>query len=290
MIRPSTFSIVAFDPGLPAWGVAVASKFPAVGAVVPWAVAGAGAVATQALANTTYGPRGLELLSSGIPALEAIALMLSGDEERDQRQVGMVDARGGSATYTGAACFEWAGGTSSEGVAVQGNILSGPGVVEEMYGAFRDSNASFPDRLLEALHAGEAAGGDRRGRQSAALLVVKPRGGYGGFNDRWLDYRVDDHSDPLTQLGHLVKLHELYFGESPAHDRLVIANSTAEALQKIMARLGYYQGEINGSYDESSREALRHFIGNENFEDRSDIEEGMIDRPVFEFLVEKFLE
>lgn len=269
--------------------MAVASKFPAVGAVVPWAKAGTGAVATQALANTTFGPRGLRLLSSGKTSLEAVELMLRGDADREQRQVGVVDAKGGSATYTGGACFEWAGGTSSEGVAVQGNLLAGSGVVEEIFQAYRGSKGGFPDRLLESLRAGDAAGGDRRGRQSAALLVVKPQAGYGGHNDRWLDYRVDDHPDPLTQLAHLLKLHELYFGESPEHDRLAIADTTARALQKMMADLGYYQGEITGEYDDSTRRALRGFIGNQNFEDRTDIEGGKIDRPVFEFLVEMYL-
>lgn len=290
MIRPSTFSIVAFEPDLPAWGVAVASKFPAVGAVVPWAIAGAGAVATQALANTTFGPRGLDLLSTGKSALDAIDLLLRGDDQRDQRQVGIVDAYGGSATFTGESCFEWAGGTCSDGVAIQGNILAGPGVVEEMYRAYRDSTGAFAQRLLEALHAGDTAGGDRRGRQSAALLIVKPHGGYGALNDRWLDYRVDDHPQPLTQLAHLLKLHELYFGESPEQDRLAIVNSTARALQEMMRRLGYYHGKINGTYDELTRRALRSFVGNENFEDRTDIENGKIDRPVFDFLVERYLE
>jgi uncharacterized Ntn-hydrolase superfamily protein len=272
LIRPSTFSIVAFDPGLPAWGVAVASKFPAVGAVVPWAISGVGAVATQALANTTYGPHGLELLSQGKSALEVVEQLVGPDDARDQRQVGIVDASGGSATYTGAECFDWAGGTSSEGVAIQGNILAGPAVVEEIYRAYRDTRSAFPQRLLEALRAGDAAGGDRRGKQSAALLIVKPSGGYGGLNDRWPDYRVDDHDEPLPQLARLVKLHDLYFGESPEQDRLAIVGSTARALRQMMARLGYFTGEIDAELDDETRKALRSFIGNENFEDRADIE------------------
>lgn len=288
MIRPSTFSIVAFEPAIPAWGAAVASKFPAVGAVVPWAIAGTGAVATQALANTSYGPKGLDLMSRGKTALQAMDELVSQDSSRDERQVGIVDAAGGSATFTGRSCFDWAGGTSSEGVAIQGNILSGPAVVEEMYRAYRDSQGDFPQRLLEALRAGDSAGGDRRGRQSAAILIVKPQGGYGGLNDRWLDYRVDDHVDPLPQLAHLLKLHELYFGESPEQDKLIIADATARALQQVMSRLGHYRGQIDGVYDEPTRQALRGFIGNENFEDRTDFEAGKIDRPVFEFLLEKF--
>jgi len=290
LLAPSTFSIVAFDPAGPAWGVAVASKFPAVGAVVPWAAAGAGAVATQALANTTYGPRGLELLSTGMAALEALEHLLTGDDDRNQRQVGLVDTRGGSATFTGDSCFDCAGGTSSAGVAVQGNILAGPQVVEQMYLAFQSSPGDLPHRLLAALAAGDRAGGDRRGRQSAALIVVKPQGGYGGHNDRWLDYRVDDYPDPVPQLAKLVRLHDLYFGKSPEDERLAITGSTARSLQTMMSRHGYYRGESHGDYDAATREALRRFIGNENFEDRTDVENGRIDRPVFEHLVEMFLE
>ena len=290
MLAPSTFSIVAFDQAGPAWGVGVASKFPAVGAVVPWAAAGAGAIATQALANTTYGPRGLELLSTGMSALEAVEHLLTDDDDRNQRQVGLVDTRGGSATFTGDSCFEWAGGTSSTGVAVQGNILVGPQVVEQMYLAFQNSPGDLPERLLAALDAGDRAGGDRRGKQSAALLVVKPQGGYGGHNDRWLDYRVDDHPDPVPQLAKLVRLHNLYFGKSPEDERLAITGSTARSLQTMMSRHGYYGGESHGDYDAATRQALRRFIGNENFEDRTDVERGRIDRPVFEYLVEMFLE
>lgn len=287
-MRIATFSIVAHDPQAPAWGIAVASKFPAVGAVVPWAQAGAGAVATQSYANTSFGPRGLEMMAQGLSAQETIDRLIAEDEGRDLRQVGMVDASGSAATFTGESCFEWAGGLTGPGFCCQGNILTGPEVIERMAAAFQESEGELPDRLLAALLAGDRAGGDRRGRQSAALLVVKPNGGYGGYNDRWIDYRVDDHEDPVPALQDLLKLHHLYFGESEPEDQLEIAGETARSLQTMMKRLGYYDGEIDGVYSQETQRSLRAFIGNENFEDRTDFEGGKIDRPVFEFLEERF--
>lgn len=283
----ATFSIVAFDPAENAWGIAVASKFPAVGAVVPWARAGAGAVATQSYANTTYGPRGLEMMASGISAQEALDELIKEDDERALRQAGVVDASGRSATFTGEDCFEWAGGITGEHFAVQGNILASPQVVEAMAQAFQSSSEPFPERLHAALLAGDRAGGDRRGRQSAAIFVVKPEGGYGGFNDRWIDYRVDDHEDPVPRLGDLLKLHRLYFDESAEGDILAIEGEVLEQLQKILLGRGFEIPSI-GDYDQITRKALREFIGNENFEDRTDVENGQIDAPVYAYLIEKF--
>ncbi|MDF1500692.1 MAG: DUF1028 domain-containing protein [Anaerolineales bacterium] len=283
----ATFSIVAFDPAENAWGIAVASKFPAVGAVVPWARAGAGAVATQSYANTTYGPRGLEMMASGISAQEALDELIKEDDERALRQAGIVDASGRSATFTGEDCFEWAGGITGEHFTVQGNILAGPQVVEAMAQAFQSSSEPFPERLQAALLAGDRAGGDRRGRQSAAIFVVKPEGGYGRFNDRWIDYRVDDHEDPVPRLGEMLKLHRLYFDESAEGDILAIEGEVLEQLQRILLARGYEIASI-GDYDQITRKALREFIGNENFEDRTDVENGQIDAPVYAYLIEKF--
>ncbi|HEY6074719.1 MAG TPA: DUF1028 domain-containing protein, partial [Anaerolineales bacterium] len=207
-----TFSVVACDIEERAWGVAVASKFPAVGAVVPWAKARAGAVATQSFANTAYGPQGIAFMEEGMSAQDALSRLLQDDPEHEQRQVGIVDAQGCSASYTGKGCFQWAGSLAGPGYAIQGNILSSERVVKAMEKAFISSKGDLPIRLYRALRAGDRAGGDRRGRQSAAILVVKPGAGYGGFNDRWLDYRVDDHEDPVTRLGELLEIHELYFG------------------------------------------------------------------------------
>jgi uncharacterized Ntn-hydrolase superfamily protein len=287
MHRIATFSIVAYDPDINAWGIAVASKFPAVGAVVPWAQAGAGAVATQSYANTSYGPRGLAMMGSGLTAQKAIDALIEEDEERALRQVGLVDASGNAATFTGEDCFEWAGGLTGEHFAVQGNILKGPEVIETMGDTFRASDQPFPERLLAALLAADRAGGDRRGRQSAAVLIVKPQGGYAGFNDRWIDYRVDDHVDPVPKLGELLKLHHLYFEKSEADDVLRIEGDVLHNLQDVMIDLGY-KLSANGEYDQQTRKALREFVGNENFEDRTDVEKGEMDAPVYSYLLEKF--
>jgi uncharacterized Ntn-hydrolase superfamily protein len=287
MLRIATFSIVAYDPDINAWGIAVASKFPAVGAVVPWAQAGAGAVATQSYANTSYGPRGLAMMGSGLTAQKAMDALIEEDEERALRQVGLVDASGNAATFTGEDCFEWAGGLTGEHFAVQGNILKGPEVIETMGETFRASDQPFPERLLAALLAADRAGGDRRGRQSAAVLIVKPQGGYAGFNDRWIDYRVDDHVDPVPKLGELLKLHHLYFEKSEADDVLRIEGDVLHNLQDVMIDLGY-KLSANGEYDQQTRKALREFVGNENFEDRTDVEKGEVDAPVYSYLLEKF--
>ncbi len=291
MTRIATFSIVAYDKDEDAWGIAVASKFPAVGAVVPWARAGEGAVATQSYANTTFGPRGLALMASGVPAEEALTQLVNDDEDKKLRQVGFVDASGIAATFTGEDCMAWAGGLVGDGFCVQGNILTGPEVIEQMADTYRNSiQIDFPERLIKALSAGDQAGGDRRGRQSAAILVVKPAGGYAGFNDRWIDYRVDDLEDPIPNLTDLLGLHRLYFGESEAEDRLEISGETAQKLNEIMMKLGYLDENLSSTESEDSQAALRKFIGNENFEDRTDFEAGLIDRPVFEYLMNKYYE
>ncbi|OGO17927.1 MAG: fimbrial assembly protein FimA [Chloroflexi bacterium RBG_16_48_8] len=288
MKKISTFSIVAYSPEENAWGIAVASKFPAVGAVVPWAKAGAGAVATQSYANTTFGPRGLELMQNGKSAQETLDQILAEDDQRDVRQVGMVDTHGLAATYTGENCLSWAGGIVGKHFAVQGNILTGPETVEAMADVFQHKPGDLPDRLYAALIAGDRAGGDRRGKQSAAILVVKPNAGYGGYNDRWLDYRVDDHEEPVPRLGDLIEMHQLYFGKSQEEERLLLSGETLKQLQLIAQERGYYEGSLHGEYDEPTRSALRSFMGNENFEDRVDFEKGEIDEPVLVFLLKKF--
>jgi uncharacterized Ntn-hydrolase superfamily protein len=288
MPKPATFSIVACDLGEKAWGVAVASKFPAVGAVVPWAGAEAGAVATQAYANTSFGPRGLELMASGVSAVEALSRFLSNDEDREQRQVGLVDASGLAATFTGSGCFEWAGGLAGPGYAIQGNILSGQQVIDTMEKAFLESQGNLPFRLYAALLAGDRSGGDRRGRQSAAIYVAKPNGGYGGYTDRWIDYRVDDHENPVQRLGELLEMHELYFGVSDKNDRVPLKGEPVQQLQEMMIRQGYLAGSADGTFDELTKIALRTFTGNENFEERVDLEAGWIDRPVLDYLLKKF--
>ncbi len=201
-----TFSLVAYDPEHQEWGVAVASKFLAVGSVVPWAKAGVGAIATQSHANTTYGPKGLELLSEGKSADEVIKQLTIDDMSKDVRQVGIIDAKGNAATFTGAKCMVWAGGKTGKHYACQGNILAGETVVDDMAKAFEESSGPLAWRLISALEAAEKAGGDKRGKQSAAILVVREKGGYSGFNDRMIDFRVDDHETPVQELARILAL------------------------------------------------------------------------------------
>ena len=204
---PATFSIVAVDPQAQEAGVAVASRFFSVGSVVPWARANAGAVATQAYCNTSYGPRGLDLLERGLSAEEVVRVLTRPDADRARRQLGVVAANGDSATYSGPGCTSWAGGRSGPGYAAQGNILTGENVVVEMERAFLATKGQpLAERLYAALKSGDAAGGDSRGRQSAAIMVVREKGGYGGFNDRAVDIRVDDHPDPINEIGRILAL------------------------------------------------------------------------------------
>jgi uncharacterized Ntn-hydrolase superfamily protein len=201
-----TFSICGYDPDRKEWGVAVASKYLAVGAVVPWCEAEAGAVATQSYVNVSYGPRGLKMLAAGKSAEEVVAALTSADSGRERRQVGIVDARGETANFTGKECNPWAGAKSGKHYTCQGNLLTGPEVVEEMAKAFEASKGPLAWRLIAALEAGEKAGGDKRGRQSASILVVRERGGPGGLNDRSIDFRVDDHKEPIPELARILQL------------------------------------------------------------------------------------
>jgi uncharacterized Ntn-hydrolase superfamily protein len=207
----ATFSIVAFDPETGDLGVAVASKFLAVGSVVPWAEAGVGAVATQSYANVTYGPAGLKALREGKSAAEALNALVDADKGREHRQAAIVDAKGRTATFTGSKCFAWAGGKTGRNWAAQGNILTGPEVIDAMGKAFEEAEGELAERLLTALAAGEKAGGDKRGKQSAALYVVRKKGGFLGGNDRYIDLRVDDHTDPVADLARLLRMHRELF-------------------------------------------------------------------------------
>ena len=233
-----TYSIVALDSATGDLGVAVQSKFLAVGSVVPWAQAGIGAVATQSFANVAYGPDGLALLAGGASAQETLDRLIAGDASRDERQAGIVDARGRGATYTGRACFGWAGGRTGPGFAAQGNILAGAGVVDGLADTFLSGDDPFPERLVRCLVAADAAGGDRRGRESAALLVVRADGGYAGGNDRWIDLRVDGHDDPIAELERLLGLHRLYMDRPQAHDLLPLDELLARDIRRMLERVG----------------------------------------------------
>jgi uncharacterized Ntn-hydrolase superfamily protein len=266
-VRPSTFSIVARDPATGEFGVGVASKFLAVGAVVPWARAGVGAIATQALANLSFGPGGLEMLTQGISAEDAVGRLTASDADRTHRQLGIVDARGRASSWTGGECLPWAGHCTGPGYACQGNILAGETVVRAMAESFERTAGALPERLVAAVAAGQAQGGDSRGQQSAALYVVKDRGSYGGYLDRYIDLRVDDHATPIDELRKLLELHRLYFGATDAA-RLVPAGDVATLVQDVLAGAGFYHGPIDGVYGPATRDAFRRWCSVENFEAR----------------------
>lgn len=286
--RPATFSIVAYDPQAQEWGVATESKFLAVGAVVPWARAGAGAVATQSYANVSYGPEGLRLMAQGLSAPETLERLIAGDEGRGRRQVGLVDAQGRAATFTGDECHAWAGGLTGPHYAVQGNILVSGATIEALARAFEEASGELADRLVTALAAGQAAGGDKRGQQSAAVLVVRHAGGYGGYTDRYLDLRVDDDPAPIERLKALVELHHLFFKPPAPGEMVTIEGELAREVQHVLRWAGYYDGPITGDYDAPTRHALTALIGNENFEERFDEEKGLISRQVMDVLRAKF--
>jgi uncharacterized Ntn-hydrolase superfamily protein len=258
----ATYSIAACDLEAGQWGVATQSKFLAVGSVVPWAAPGVGAVATQAYANPRYGPEGLQLLAEGLSAAEVVARLTEADEGRADRQVGVVDAEGGGATYTGSDCMDWAGGLAGPGFAAQGNILAGEETVAALATTFTATHGQpLAERLLECLAAAQAAGGDRRGQQSAALLVVEKDGGYAGLSDTLVDLRVDDHPQPVAELARLYEMHSLLFGKTPRERWIDVDDSLRAELTDRLGRLGY-----NGELDR----ALGEWSGTENLEERVD--------------------
>jgi uncharacterized Ntn-hydrolase superfamily protein len=256
----ATYSIAACDLEAAQWGVATQSKFLAVGSVVPWAKPHVGAIATQAYANPRYGPEGLRLLREGLSARAVVDRLTAGDDGRDHRQLGIVDARGESATFTGDECMDWAGGVAGPGFAAQGNILVSVATVTALAETF-DTTPDRPlaERLLECLAAAQAAGGDRRGQQSAALLVVESDGGYAGLSDTLVDLRVDDHSDPVGELARLHRMHRALFGATPREEWLPVDKSLAGELRERLARLGY-DGELES--------AFARWAGTENLEER----------------------
>jgi len=236
----ATYSICACDLAAEQWGVATQSKFLAVGAVVPWAEPYAGALATQSYANPRYGPAGLALLREGLSAQEVVDRLTAADEGRDQRQIGIADRRGRAATFTGSGCHAWAGGRTGEGYAAQGNILVSGATVDALAETF-EATAGRPlaERLLDCLDAAQAAGGDSRGQQSAALLVVQPSGGYAGLSDSLVDLRVDDHDRPLEELRRLYGLHQALFGRTPRTEWIVVDDALRAELEGLLSRLGF---------------------------------------------------
>jgi uncharacterized Ntn-hydrolase superfamily protein len=256
----ATYSIVACDLDRAQWGVATQSKFLAVGSVVPWAEAQVGAVATQSYANPQYGPDGLALLRQGLPAKEVVKRLTEADDGREHRQLGIVDGRGGAATYTGGECHDWAGGRTGDGYAAQGNILVSAETVDALAETFEGSGGRpLAERLLDCLDAAQAAGGDKRGQQSAALLVVEKDAGYAGLSDVVVDLRVDDHSLPLEELGRIYRLHDALFGRTPKEEWLDVDDELRRELTERLAKLGH-SGELEQAYGD--------WAGTENYEMR----------------------
>lgn len=276
----ATFSIIGRDPESGQLGIAVQSKFLSVGSVVPWASADAGAIATQSWANTTFGVEGLDLLRSGMGAEAVLERLTAADPNRGTRQVGIVDARGGSATFTGSDCLPWAGGVAGPNYAAQGNILVGEETVTAMVERFLSTSGDLAHRLTEALDAGQQAGGDSRGRQSAALLIVKEKGGYMGLNDRYIDLRVDDHPEPIQELKRLLGVWRLYFEKPDPETLLPLEGGVMREVTEYLSRLGY----LKHGGDFAS--AWRAFVGTENFEER-DVRPGFIDPIILDWLRHK---
>ncbi len=281
--KPSTYSIAAFDRDTKSLGVAVQSKFISVGSVVPWATWNAGAIATQAYANTSYGPAGLQLLKDGYSPADVLKKLTSADRGREHRQIGIVDRKGRAATFTGKKCMDWAGGVTGEGYAAQGNILVGEETVEAMARTFENSRAGFPEKLIMCLHAAQKAGGDRRGMQSAAILVVKNRGGYAGFNDRYVDLRVDDHVSPIEELERVFHLFEFIMLSGKEAEALRIEGEICRKLKRNLSRLGFYNGPADDKFDSALNAALMDYISTNNFENKK-TPQGHILKTVLEYM------
>jgi uncharacterized Ntn-hydrolase superfamily protein len=257
----ATYSIAACDLAAGQWGVATQSKFLGVGSVVPWAEPGVGAIATQAYANPRYGPEGLTLLREGLSPREVVERLTTADDGRDHRQVGVVDAQGRGASFTGEECMDWAGGRTGDCYAAQGNILVSAETVDAIAETFERAQGTLAERLLDCLDAAQAAGGDRRGQQSAALLVVERDGGYAGLSNEVVDLRVDEHERPLEELRRIYVMHQAIFGKTPAEEWLDVDEELAAELSDRLARVGY-EGELG--------EAFVRWTGNENLEERVD--------------------
>ncbi len=283
--RPSTFSIVARNPSNGDLGVIVQSKFPAVGSVVPWAKAEVGAIATQAWANVGYGPRGLILLESGRSALETLKDLLQEDEGREHRQIGIVDSKGQAVAHTGKECMDWAGHIVGDGYTCQGNILAGEAVVTEMAQAFEKTEGDLIDKLFAGLNAGQAAGGDQRGMQSASIFIVREAGGYEGGNDRYVDVRVDEHPSPIEELERIFKIYDMtLLSREDPNTLLKIEGSVSRIIQKALVALGYVDEISSDEFSEKAKTALTEWTNTNNFENKAR-EDGTIWPSVIEYML-----
>ncbi len=285
---PSTFSLVARDVSNGDLGVIVQSKFPAVGSVVPWAEADVGAIATQAWANVSYGPRGLVLLRDGQSARATLKVLIESDEGSQHRQIGIVDAKGEVAVHTGKECMDWAGHVTGDGYTCQGNILAGEAVVVDMAEAYETTEGDLIDRMLAALKAGQAAGGDRRGMQSAALFVVRTEGGYEGGNDRYVDVRVDEHPRPIEELERIFKIYDMtLLSREDVSNLYPIGGPIATRIQGVLYDLGFLK-EVSFDQDwtQEAEAALQEWTNTNNFENK--YVEGKIWKSVLDYLFEQW--
>ena len=302
----STFSIVGIDPENGDVGVAVQSKFPNVRPIVPWAAAGVGAVATQSFINVSFGVKGLALLRNGATAEEALRILIANDTGREVRQVGIIDMKGNAASWTGKECFDWAGGitgsnsggkgmiVTGKGFAAQGNTLVGKETVEALARTFQETRGSLGDKLVAAIVAGGKAGGDRRGEQSAALLVKRKGAGYDGTTDDLIDISIYDHAHPLQELERLYKLHTLYYFRTESKNLIKIDAAMCRELQEIMSNKAYkgflfYSGVVNGTFDGKTKKALQDFMGWENYDIRIR-DDNQIDREVLDDIRKNYIE
>ncbi len=262
-----TFSIVAYDSEKKEWGVAVQSKFIAVGSIVPFAKVNVGAVATQAWANTSYGPKSLVLLEQGMTAEETIKIITQHDEKREHRQVGIVDSFGNVASFTGKKCFDWAGHVVGENYACQGNILVSEDTVLAMSHAYRETSGDLVEKLLAALEEGQEAGGDSRGKQSAAILIVKEEGAYDGGTDRYINVRVDEHEHPIKELRRVFELYDLsLLKRDDPDDKVKLSGDIMKTIKEVLKKDGFFDGEINTKYDDVTKESLQKWMHTNNFE------------------------
>ncbi len=262
-----TFSIVAYDPERKEWGVAVQSKFISVGSIVPWAISGVGAIATQAWVNTSYGPKGLALLEQGLTAEDTISLLTKNDDKREDRQVGIVDSYGNAASFTGSRCFDWAGHIVGENYSCQGNILVSEDTVLAMSQAYRETKGDLALKLLKVLEEGQEAGGDSRGKQSAALLIVKEEGAYDGGTDRYVDVRVDEHKHPIKELRRVFEMYNLsLLKRDEPDDKVKMEGDIMKAIKEVLKADGFYEKDIDDKLDTYTKEALQKWMHTNNFE------------------------
>jgi len=282
--RPSTFSVVARDPSNGDFGIIVQSKFPAVGSVVPWAKAEVGAIVTQAWANVSYGPRGLDLLIAGKTASETLKILLKDDSGAQHRQVSIVDQDGHVVAHTGKECMNWAGHYVGDGFACQGNILAGKDVVSNMATAYEKTEGDLIDKLFATLNAGQNAGGDRRGMQSAAILVVRKEGGYEGGNDRYVDVRVDEHPTPIKELERIFKIYDmtLLSREDPSNLRRIEGDLSVR-IQQTLVFLGYLDTVSTDAFPDKAKTALSEWTNTNNFENKAR-DDGTIWQSVVDYL------